>query len=300
MIDVVQEPMVTIANSNSEPHRKWTEVISPRSNPFDLKLREVWRYKDLLFLFVKRDFKAQYRQTILGPLWHLIQPLFTTLIFFILFNSLAKIPTDGIPAVLFYMSSLTIWNYFASCLISTSNTFVANAGIFGKVYFPRLVLPLSIVMSNMIRFCIQFGLLIILFVYHVITGRIEFSFGPHLLLIPVIAVVMALLGLGLGIIISSLTTKYRDFSVLIQFGVQLLMYITPVAYPLSFVMSSRFKDFIFFNPLSSLVEGFRYAVFGTGTLNTYLIAYSIIFTLVAVLSGIVIFNKVERSFMDTV
>lgn len=302
MLDLVEERSLAErpTTGKEEAMSQWTEVISPKANAFDLKLHEIWRYKDLLLLFVKRDLTAQYRQTVLGPLWHVIQPLFTTLVFFIFFTNLAKIPTNGIPPILFYMCSLTIWNYFASCLTSTSNTFVANAGIFGKVYFPRLVLPLSIVMSNMARFGIQFCLLVILMIYYAATGQLAISFGTHLLLIPVIAVVMALLGLGLGIIISSLTTKYRDFTVLIQFGVQLLMYITPVAYPLSFIMNSRFKSFMFFNPLSSLVEGFRYAVFGSGTIDFFLVGYSIVFTIIAVLTGIVVFNKVERSFMDTV
>jgi lipopolysaccharide transport system permease protein len=280
--------------------QNWTEIITPKANVLDLKLKDVWRYKDLMFLFVRRDFKAQYRQTVLGPLWHIIQPICTTFIFFVLFNSLAKIPTGDVPPVLFYMCSLTIWNYFAACLTSTSNTFVSNASIFGKVYFPRLVLPLSIVMSNMVKFAIQFGLLLLVLVYYVVNGQFEFHFGAHLLLIPVIAVVMALLGLGLGVLISSLTTKYRDFAVLIQFGVQLLMYITPVAYPLSFAMQSRFKGIMLLNPLSSLVESFRYAVLGKGMLDMTLISYSLGFTAVAVLAGIIIFNKVERSFMDTV
>ena len=294
--NVLIEPVANAVNNE----RKWTEILSPRTRLFDLKFKEIWQYKDLLILFVKRDFKAQYRQTILGPLWHIIQPVFTTLIFLVIFNNLAKIPTDGIPALLFYMSSLTIWNYFATCLTSTSNTFVANAGIFGKVYFPRLVLPLSVVLSNIVKFAIQFGLLIILYAYYLATDQFQFNFGFHLLLIPFIVIVMALLGLGLGIIISSLTTKYRDLAVLIAFGVQLLMYITPVAYPLSYAMDSKYRLLMLYNPLSSLVEGFRYAVFGIGTLNSNLIIYSLVFALIAVFSGIIIFNKVERSFMDTV
>jgi lipopolysaccharide transport system permease protein len=198
------------------------------------------------------------------------------------------------------MSSLTIWNYFSSCLTTTSNTFVANAGIFGKVYFPRLVLPLSVIISNMIRFGIQFSLLIFLMLYFIFTGKFAITIGLHTLLLPVIALIMASLGLGLGIIISSLTTKYRDFTVLITFGVQLLMYLTPVAYPLSFVMDSKFKYLMLANPLSSLVEGFRYALFGVGSLNYTLFAYSVVFTIVTVLIGVITFNKVERSFMDTV
>jgi lipopolysaccharide transport system permease protein len=198
------------------------------------------------------------------------------------------------------MSSLAIWNYFSACLTNTSNTFIANASIFGKVYFPRLVLPLSVIISNLVRFGIQFTLLFILMLYFFFTGKFVFHFGLHTLLLPLIALIMASLGLGLGIIISSLTTKYRDFTVLITFGVQLLMYLTPVAYPLSFVMDSKYKYLMLANPLSSLVEGFRYALFGTGTFDYTLFGYSIGFTLVALFIGIVLFNKVERSFMDTV
>jgi lipopolysaccharide transport system permease protein len=280
--------------------KPWTEIISPKRGILDLKLKDIWNYRDLLVLFVKRDFAAQYKQTVLGPLWHVVQPIFTTLIFLILFTKIAKIPTEQLPPVLFYMSSLTIWNYFSSCLTSTSTTFLTNANIFGKVYFPRLVLPLSVVVSNIARFGIQFGLMLVLMVYYFATGAYKFQFGFNTLLIPVIVVVMAALGLGLGIIISSLTTKYRDFSVLMTFGVQLLMYITPVAYPLSYLENSRLRLLIEWNPLSSLVEGFRYAVFGIGTFNLDLFTYSIMFTIVVLVFGVIIFNKVERSFMDTV
>lgn len=286
--------------SDTVAQQRWTEIITPKSNVFDLRLNEVWKYKDLMFLFVKRDFAAQFKQTVLGPFWHLIQPLFTTLIFFILFNNFAKIPTNGIPPMLFYMSSITIWNYFALCLTNTSNTFVSNAGIFGKVYFPRLILPLATVTSNLVKLGIQVGLMCSLILYFVLAKDFHINFGLHNLLIPVIVVIMAGLGLGLGIVISSLTTKYRDFNVLITFGVQLLMYLTPVAYPLSFVEQSKFKFFVKINPLSSLVEGFRYAVFGSGTFNTGLFLYSIGFMMVSLLIGVILFNKVERSFMDTV
>jgi lipopolysaccharide transport system permease protein len=278
----------------------WTEIISPKADLLDVKLKEVWRYKDLLLLFVKRDFAAQYKQTVLGPLWHIIQPIFTTLIFFMLFNRIAKIPTDQLPPILFYMASLTIWNYFAACLTNTSSTFLTNANIFGKVYFPRLILPLSSVVSNMVRFGIQFGLLLILMLYYALSGTYKIDVGLHTLLIPAIVLIMAGLGLGVGIIISSVTTKYRDLNVLITFGVQLLMYATPVAYPLSYLDKSRFKGLIEWNPLSSLVEAFRYAIFGSGTFNTTLFCYSIIFTVVALFIGIIIFNRVERNFMDTV
>lgn len=285
---------------NADNSEGWTEVIKPKGHFFDLRLKEVWRYRDLLLLFVKRDFAAQYRQTILGPLWHIIQPLFSTFMFIIVFNKIAKISTDQLPAPLFYMSSITIWNYFSACLASTSNTFVSNAGIFGKVYFPRLVTPLSSVLSNMIKFGIQFSLLLAMIFYYSLTGLYTVHIGLHTLLVPVIIIIMAGLGLGAGIIISSLTTKYRDLSILISFGVTLLMYVTPVAYPLSFLEQSKYTNFIRWNPLSPLVEGFRYSVLGQGTFDLYFFGYSIFFTLLALLCGTLLFNKVERSFMDTV
>ncbi len=278
----------------------WTEVISPKTNLLDLRLNEVWHYRDLILLFVKRDLASQFRQTILGPLWHVIQPVLTSCMFLIVFNKIAKISTGQLPPVMFYMSSIAIWNYFAGCLNSTSSTFTTNAGIFGKVYFPRLVLPLSTVLSNMIRFSIQFGLVIIVILYYVLTGRYSFHFGWYNLLIPFIIIIMAAMGLGLGIFISSLTTKYRDLTVLITFGVQLLMYVTPVAYPLSFLEKSKYKIFIEWNPLSSMVEGFRYGLFGEGSFNIYFFSYSILFSISVLCLGLLTFNKVERSFMDTV
>jgi lipopolysaccharide transport system permease protein len=278
----------------------WTEIISPGRHLLDLRLAEVWRYRDLVLLFVKRDFVSQYKQTVLGYAWYIIQPVLTTFMFLIVFNKIANISTGQIPAVLFYMCSITIWNYFASCLTATSSVFTANAGIFGKVYFPRLVLPLSIVLSNIIKFAIQLVLLTVLIIYYSATSSFHLQWGWHYMLIPVIVLNMACMGLGAGIIISSLTTKYRDFAVLITFGVQLLMYVTPVAYPLSYAMQSDYKNFILFNPLSPMVESFRYAVFGVGIFDTNLFLYSIAFSVVALLAGIILFNKVERSFMDTV
>lgn len=287
----------SIVKENME---EWTEVISPQTHLFDLKLNEVWRYRDLLILFVRRDFVATYKQTVLGPIWHLVQPILTTIMFLIVFGKIANIPTDGIPPVLFYMSSITIWNYFSSCLTGTSNTFVANAGIFGKVYFPRLIIPLSIVMSNIVKFAIQFCLLLsMLILYAAKDGH--FYFGINWLLIPALVVIMAAMGLGLGIIISSLTTKYRDFAVLIGFGVQLLMYATPVVYPLSFLATkSKYAWMIKANPLTAVVEGFRFAIFNTNSFQLSSLLYSIGFTIIALFIGLLLFNKVEKSFMDTV
>ncbi|MBJ6119783.1 ABC transporter permease [Pontibacter sp. BT310] len=278
---------------------EWTLIIEPKSNLFDLRLREVWQYKDLLFLFVKRDFKAAYKQTILGPLWHFIQPLFTTIVFLVVFNKIAEIPTDGVPPTLFYMSGIAIWNYFASCLTATSNTFLANAGIFGKVYFPRLILPISIVTSNVIKFGIQFLLLLVVMIYYMLQGN-TIHFGISWFVIPFLVLMMALLGLGLGIIISSLTTKYRDFTVLLGFTVQLLMYATPIVYPLSFLINKSYGWLISWNPLTPIVEAFRYALFEQGTFSLGSLLYSLIFIAIIFVIGLITFNRVERSFMDTV
>jgi lipopolysaccharide transport system permease protein len=287
-------------NQSNDTTQQWDLEIKPKASLFDLNLKEVWRYRDLMMLFVRRDFVAQYKQTILGPLWHIIQPVLTTIMFLLVFGKIANIPTDGIEPILFYMSGITIWNYFSTCLTATSNTFVANAHIFGKVYFPRLVLPLSIVMSNIIKLGIQFGILFLGMIWFAIFRDIPIEFGVNWLLIPILVIIMAGIGLGLGIIISSLTTKYRDFTVLIGFAVQLLMYATPVAYPLSFLKDKSFAPIIEWNPLSPIVEGFRYALFNRGSFDMFSLGYSIVFMLVVLIFGALYFSKVERTFMDTV
>lgn len=280
--------------------RQWTEVIGPRRSMFDWRLKEVWHYRDLLILFVKRDFVATYKQTILGPVWHFIQPILTTAIFLILFGRIAKIPTDGIEPVAFYMSGITIWNYFSFCLTGTSNTFVGNAAIFGKVYFPRLIIPLSVIISNIIKFGIQFLLLLIVLIYYGITKG-HFHFGVSWLLIPVLVLLMSGLGLGFGIIISSLTTKYRDLTVLIGFGVQLLMYATPIAYPSSYLAGTgTLGRILHYNPLVPVVEGFKYAVFGRPAFDLVSLGYSFAWMIFSLLLGMLLFNRTERSFMDTV
>ena len=284
---------------NSDNNENWTEIISPRVALFDVRLGEVWDYRDLLWLFVKRDFVAQYKQTILGPIWHIIQPLFTTAIFLLVFRKIANISTDGIDAIPFYMSGITIWNFFSTCLTNTSNTFVLNAGIFGKVYFPRLVLPLSIILSNVVKLGIQFGLLLIIMIWYAFHGK-SIHLTTAWLFLPFIFLVTSALGLGLGIIISSFTTKYRDLGVLITFAVQLAMYATPVAYPLSYLDNKSYRSIIVANPMTSLVESFRFVLFGKGTFSVSSIAYSVCFTLVTLFLGIVSFNKVEKTFMDTV
>jgi lipopolysaccharide transport system permease protein len=296
----------TIAMSAVKRHEQnyagenWTEVISPKVRLFDLNLRQLWQYRDLMWLFVRRDFVAQYKQTVLGPVWHLIQPIFTTIMFLLVFGKIANIPTDGIePRALFYMSGITIWNYFSTCLTSTSTVFITNASIFGKVYFPRMVLPLSIVLSNIVRFGIQFGLLVVLMVWFNFQGH-PIRFGVQWLYIPLLVALMAGIGLGLGIIISSMTTKYRDLSVLLTFVVQLAMYATPVAYPLSYLRGKSYRWLIDINPLTSVVECFRYVLFGKGTFNLASITYSVVFMIVVLAIGIIMFNKVEKTFMDTV
>ena len=277
----------------------WTEVITPRVSLLDLKFGEVWRYRDLLWLFVKRDFVSQYKQTILGPLWHVIQPLFTTIIFLFLFGRIANIPTDNIQPILFYMSGITIWNYFASCVTSTSNTFLSNANIFGKVYFPRMVIPLSIILSNIVKFGIQFGLLLVMIIWYQFHGfRIHFT--VNWIWIPFLVLLMAGIGLGLGIIISSLTTKYRDLVILFGFVVQLGMYATPIAYPLSYLKLKGYSRIIGINPLTPIVECFRYCLFGRGTFTIWSLTYSIVFMLGLLFLGAIVFNKVEKSFMDTI
>ena len=285
--------------TENKEKESWDLIIRPRSSLFDLHLREVWHYKDLISLFIKRDFAAQYKQTILGPLWHIIQPILTTAIFLLLFGKIAKIPTDGIQPVLFYMSGITLWNYFSACLTNTSNTFVINAPIFGKVYFPRLVIPLSVVFSNIIRLGIQFSLLLTAMIWYHFNG-FPMTITLNWLWIPVLVLMIAGISLGLGIIISSLTTKYRDFVILITFVIQLLMYVTPIGYPMSFLSHSKYRTIIELNPLTGIVESFRFALYGKGAFDYHGLLYSFGFMVVSLFLGILIFTKVERSFMDTV
>ncbi|RYZ30563.1 MAG: ABC transporter permease [Chitinophagaceae bacterium] len=287
------------SNDAIVPEQPWDLEIKPNDKLLNLHLKDVWQYRDLMWLFVRRDFVAQFKQTILGPLWHLIQPILTTAMFFLVFYKIAKIPIPGIAPVAFYMSGIAIWNYFSTALTSTSNTFVGNASIFGKVYFPRLVLPLSVVISNIVKLGIQLLLLAAVIGYYHFHGY-PFQARWELLLLPLLVVQVALLGLGLGIIISSVTTKYRDFSILLQFAVQLAMYITPIIYPLSFVENKSYKWLILANPLTPVVESFRLALFGVGNVSSGLFLYSIAFTMVALFAGIVLFNRVEKTFMDTV
>ncbi|MEX1241469.1 MAG: ABC transporter permease [Cyclobacteriaceae bacterium] len=283
----------------SDQDEYWDLEIKPKKNWFDVDLSEVWKYRDLMWLFVRRDFVAQYKQTILGPLWHLIQPVLTTIMFLMIFGRIARIPTDGINPILFYMSGITFWNYFATCLTNTSNTFVTNVAIFGKVYFPRIIIPLSVVISNMVRFGIQFLLLLGAMIWFNFHGE-PIVLTVNWLVLPFLIVLMASIGLGLGIIISSLTTKYRDFAVLLTFAVQLGMYATPIAYPMSFLKGKSYGWLIEANPLSAIVEVYRYALFGKGTFEMSDVLYSVIFMAVTLILGFLIFNRVEKTFMDTV
>jgi lipopolysaccharide transport system permease protein len=277
----------------------WDLEIKAKTSLFDLQLKEVWHYRDLMWLFVKRDFIAQFKQTILGPAWHIIQPILTTIMFLLVFGKIAKIPTDGIAPAAFYLAGLTVWNYFAGCLNATSSTFTANASIFGKVYFPRIIIPLSVIMSNMVKLCIQLLLLVGVMAYYHFNG---YPITPtfNLLFIPFIILLLAGISLGVGIIISSLTTKYRDFSVLLSFAVQLLMYATPVIYPISYLKGTNYKWLIDLNPISSVVESFKYVIFGKGLVEPFSLLYSVVFMLCSLFFGYLIFNKVEKSFMDTV
>jgi lipopolysaccharide transport system permease protein len=277
---------------------EWTEVISSETHLFDLHLKEVWRYRDLLIMFVKRDFVATYKQTILGPVWFFIQPLLTTLTFMLVFGTIAGISTNGIPMMVFYMSGITIWNYFAECLNKTSTVFRDNAPIFGKVYFPRLVMPLSIVVSNLVRLGIQMSLFLIIWVYF-LTQKNQIHPNLLLLLVPYLIFLMAIIGLGAGMLISALTTKYRDLVFLLSFGVQLLMYATPVIYSLT-NLPAKYAWLIKANPLSPIIETFRYAFIGSGFFSWFSLAYSSVWAIVLLLLGALVFNKVEKSFMDTV
>jgi lipopolysaccharide transport system permease protein len=278
--------------------KEWDLVIEPQSSLLELNLKDVWRYRDLLWLLVKRDFVSFYKQTILGPLWFFIQPLFTTIIFTFIFGNLAGLSTDGLPQPLFYMAGITAWNYFADCLTKTSTVFRDNANIFGKVYFPRLIMPLSIVVSNLVRFAVQMLLFFMMIGYYAFTGA-DFHLNAYVLLFPVLVLMMALLGLGLGLIITALTTKYRDLAFLITFGVQLMMYATTVIYPLS-AAPAAYKWVIELNPMTGIIEAFRYGFLGEGSLTLQTLGYSVIFTLVSLFLGVIIFNKTEKTFVDTV
>ena len=288
-----------MSKSHPSATEEWDLIIKPKTGWLDLHLADLWRYRDLTMLFVWRDFVAQYKQTILGPLWHILQPLITTIVFTIIFGKMAKLPTDGLPPLLFYLAGVTCWSYFADCVIRTTATFISNAGIFGKVYFPRLSVPVSIVISGMIKFAIQFALFLGFLIFYWAQGA-----GVHpnaaIALTPLLLLLMAGLSLGAGIIVSALTTRYRDFQQLVTFGVTLMMYATPVVYPLSMIGGGSFRWLILANPMTPIVETFRYAYLGSGAFDPAYLCYSALFTAVILFVGIVLFNHVEITFMDTV
>ena len=277
---------------------EYNTVIKPKNKLFEVDFREIWQYRDLFSMFVKRDIITQYKQTILGPAWFFIQPFITTIMYMVVFGGIAKIPTDGLPQPMFYMAGIVCWQYFADCLNKTSSTFTTNQGIFGKVYFPRLIVPLSTVASGLVRMGIQFLLFMAVYVYYIILG-VHVSPNIYILLLPLIILMLAGLSLGFGIIISSMTTKYRDLTILFTFIVQLWMYATPIIYPLS-SMSPKKQWIMALNPVTSLVETFKYGTMGTGVFSWGQLGYSFGFMVVLLGIGIVVFNKVQRSFMDTV
>ncbi|HOB23330.1 MAG TPA: ABC transporter permease [Kaistella sp.] len=281
----------------TEPQQQWTETIESKHSLFDLKLGEVWRYKDLVYMFVKRDFVSSFKQTVLGPVWFFINPILTTIVYLVIFGNIAGLSTDGVPKVLFYLSGVTLWNYFASCLTGASNVFTSNAGIFGKVYFPRLVMPLTVVISNLMRFGVQFLLFLLVFFYYLFKGEIQ----PNIWILatPFLIILMAAFALGAGMIFSAMTTKYRDLQMLLTFGVSLYMYATPVVYPLS-ALSGFWRKLAYYNPLTGIFECFKYGWLGSGDFSPTILLVSSVLIFILLAIGTVIFNKVEKSFMDTV
>jgi len=280
-------------------NKEWTLIIRPHEKLWKLNLREVWAYRDLVELFVKRNIVVQYKQTILGPLWYLIQPILTVIMNMVVFGGIAHMSTDGVPQALFYMAGNVCWFYFSDCLNQTSSTFVTNQAMFGKVYFPRMVVPISTVISNLLRFGIQVLLFIVFYLYFWISGA-DVVLTWAMLLMPLFIVMLAGLGLGFGILVSSLTTKYRDLTILFTFIVQLWMYATPIVYPMSMVTNESLRTIIMLNPMTAVVEAFKYATLGQGYFSWGALGYSFVFMCVLLLGGTVVFNKVQRSFMDTV
>ena len=288
-------------NHLEQKNTTWLFEITPKNKFFSLNLTEVWQYRDLLMLFVKRDIVTVYKQTVLGPLWYLIQPLFTSITFTIIFNNLAGINTGTVPPFLFNLAGITVWNYFTACLTGTSNTFGANAGIFGKVYFPRIIVPISIVISNLLKFGIQFGIFIAFYLFYYFQGA-AISLNGLVVFFPLLILVMGILGLGLGMFISSLVTKYRDFSYLIGFGVQLLMYVSAVVYPMALV-KEKMPEYVWlvqYNPLAYIIETTRYMLLNVGHISFWGLGYTFVATVLIFLVGILIFNRTEKSFIDTV
>lgn len=286
---------------DSKNTNDWLFEITPKNKFFSLNFKEIWQYRDLLMLFVKRDIITVYKQTVLGPLWYLIQPLFTSITFTIIFNNVAGIKTGSIPPFLFNLAGIMVWNYFTACLNGTSDTFKSNAGIFGKVYFPRIITPLSIVISNLIKFGIQFGIFIFFYIFFYFQGA-DLSLNGSILFFPILISFMGILGLGLGMMISSMVTKYRDLNNLVGFGVQLLMYISAVMYPMELIKEKlpKFGWIVEYNPLAYVIETSRYMLLNIGSISILGLVYTMIVTIVVFFIGLLIFNRTEKSFIDTV
>ena len=278
----------------------WTTIIKPKTCLFHVDFKELWQYRDLYRMFVKRDIVTWYKQTILGPLWFFIQPILTTLMFMIVFGGIAQISTDGLPQPLFYLAGICLWQYFSESLTQTSNTFISNTHVFGKVYFPRLVVPLATVTSNLVRLAIQMSLFLIVYLYYFIFTDAAIQPNLYLLLTPVLILLLAGLALGFGILFSSMTTKYRDLTFLLSFCVQLWMYATPVIYPLSTIKNEKLHFLMSLNPITSIIETFKYATLGVGSYSPYALLYSAIFTVLILCTGILVFNRIQKTFMDTV
>jgi lipopolysaccharide transport system permease protein len=289
---------MSIQTTNKLEKDNWSIEIKPKKKLLDVDLKDIWRYRDLYYMYVKRDIITVYKQTILGPLWFLIQPILTTIMYMFVFGGLAGISTDGIPQPLFYMSGILLWNYFNAAFMVSSNVFTANASVFGKVYFPRLVVPLSGITSNLIKFGIQLILFIAIYLYYYIQG-VNLTINWTIILFPILILMIALHAMSWGLIISALTTKYRDLTQLVTFGIQLFMYVTPVIYPLS-AAPEKYRMLISFNPLTSIFETFKYSCMGSGSLDWIGLGYSFIVLLITLFLSIIIFNRVERNFMDTV
>lgn len=302
MINVTMEENTAVENKNNlykNLPEDYTLEIKPKAKLLDFNLKEIWSFRDLLLLFVRRDFVAVYKQTILGPIWFFVQPILTTVMFMVVFGGIAKMSTDGMPQAVFYLAGIVSWNYFAEALKATSETFTQNANIFGKVYFPRIITPLSIVISKLITFGIQFLLFLIVYFYYLLFTESDLQPNSMLFFLPILIVMTAGLSLGLGLLITALTTKYRDFRFLIGFAIQLAMYATPIIYPTSSV-DGKIKTLIMLNPMSSIIETFRYAFLGVGNFSWGSLGYSFMVMLFLIVIGTIIFNRVEKTFMDTV
>jgi len=298
-VAVPNQPAASIGGQENQPE-DWDLVIKPQTSLFDINFRDIWRYRDLWYMYVKRDVITVYKQTVLGPIWFFVQPILTMMVYIVVFGNIAGLSTDGIPKPLFYLSGIIFWNYFSSCFSGTSSIFRANAGIFGKVFFPRLIVPLAVVTSNLIKFIIQGILFIVVYIYFIAFTEVDLQLQWQLLiLLPLLIILMAILGLSFGMIFSSLTTKYRDLTFLMGFGVQLLMYATPIIYPMS-ILEGKYAGAIWYNPIAHIIEAVKYMLLGTGQFSWTGLAYAATFALVTLSLGIIIFNKTEKDFIDTV